>query len=224
MATKAFYFLGSLASGSGFLAMQEDGTAPTAAELSPITRLSPASGSAIAATGEMADYWAQVGRAPAVFSATAAPLVPDNTNGNGGRIPTALTGTFAAGNWPISVSAIARTNNWNGRHRFRLRVFRSTSATGASPTEITTSTVITDTTSANVTQNATDTRTATWSAPGFSLTSEYLFFTLAMEVTTAGTTVSGGRDVNLYGGSGLSITTTDFTVVTMTQHAGMIPI
>lgn len=224
MTTKTFYGLGSLASGAAYLAMQENGTAPSAAELSPITGLTPASGGTAAAVGDMSEFYAQVQRNATSFTSTTMPLTPDSTNGNGFRIPTALTGTFAAGNWTLSFAVIARSNNWNGRHRFRARVWRSTSATGTSPTEITASTQLTGATTANVVQNATDARTVTWSAPSITLSAEYLFFTVALEVTTAGTTQSGGRDLNLYGGPDTSVATTDFSVVSMTETVGIIPI
>jgi hypothetical protein len=135
------------------------------------------------------------------------PLVPNSAKGNGLRSPTLLTGTFAAGNWNLGVAVEAGESGWPGRHRFRMRLWRSANADGTSPTELTTSgTVVTDTSTANMALAAIDARNAVVSLPSLVFNNEYLFMTLAVECTTAAT-ANAGRDLEPAGGTGFHITT-----------------
>lgn len=218
MATKTYYELDSLASSSNFHALQDGGSAPSEVLFSPITGWQPSSS---VAAGNYADLDSQSEVAAGTFSTTAKPTAVDNTIGNGFRIPTALTGSFASGSWVLGVRISSNSQVYNGTLRFRWRVFRSTSVTGASATELTSAAQVSGNV-VNLQQFTLQTATVTWSAPVVTLSNEYLFFVLACEVV--GGASLPNADCNLYKHSAASIATTDFTVATLTQDVGMVPI
>lgn len=224
MAVEVFYGLPSLQSGTDFLAMQQGGTAPTGATFSPATGFRGASTSTAPTVNHTSEMWSETTRAVASFDATAKPGAPDNTNGNAFRTPAAKTGNYPSGNWTITLDTIAITTGFNGRFRYDVRVYRSTSATGSSPTEITASTLTTTATAANVLVDNHIALSVTWAAPSITLSSEYLFFTVALEITSVPTVAATNRDLILYQGTGTSVTTTNFSAGGLVEYVGMIPI
>lgn len=204
MAPKTLYWQSALASGSGFHALVDGGAAPADAPFSPAT------GWIIGTTpvGDMSALDSQTERATTAFDTTLKPLPPDNALGNGARTPTALKGQFNAGNWTFPFGVRSDTAAYNGDIRFRIRVWRSANANGSGATEITTSTIIGASTTAGLSTSVTTTVTATWAAPAFILDNEYLFFTVACEVTNR-TSIGGTKDANLRLGMS-NIVTTNF--------------
>lgn len=176
--------MGTKASGSNFLACQL--TQPSAADF-PDTGWDVNLGGGTAA-GEFADLYANVLRASTTFTGGAAPTALDTTNGNGYRLfDTPRTGSYAAGNWtfPFRVKRTGSSTGWDVRVSFLL--FRSANADGSSATAIGTR---------QVTSTATDLSTGTnvtvdydpSGGAGFSLTAEYLFLAIALEIVgTQGT-------------------------------------
>ena len=91
--------------------------------------------------------------------------------------------------------------------RWRCRVWASVNADGTSARELTSATLV----GSIVTLNATGTTfasSATWAAPAITLTSEYLFFQLEWQITTAGT--NNSCTAQFYQSAG-SIVTTDLS-------------
>jgi hypothetical protein len=209
MAVKNFYVLSSLAGTSAFQGLQEDGSAPSAAVTSPNTGWAAGT----TGTGNSSEINAQTKRGTATFtsqSSSPKPTVPDNTNGNGFRTPNALSGDFPSGNWTLSIGVRSATAAYTGRFRFRWRVFRSANADASGYTEITSSTVVSSATTADLSTTTTTQVSVTWAAPAFVLSGEYLFFLLTAEVTSAGS--GSTQDIILWVGSNSAVTTTDFTV------------
>jgi hypothetical protein len=204
MAVKTLYLLpDTAASGSNLGSMQDGGTAPTTA--------TNATGWIVSTTAptkyaEM-DAGANVANATIVAGTTAMPDASiNNTTGDSFRTPAVLYGTFAATSWTFNF-ALARSNNNSGSFTLRLRVFKSTDATGQTGlTELTGATQESATISVSA---ATFTGSITWS-PGATITlnGEYLFFSLALKIVTAASNAS--QTINLRNGSGSALTTPDF--------------
>lgn len=125
-------------------------------------------------------------RASTAFGGTAQPAGdPDNSTGDCFRSTSALTGDFATGVWTITVPVIAVTGASGQDGRVRVRIWKSSNATGTSPTEITSGAVV-GTTVTDLTTGAEQTSVATTSSiTGFSLSAEYLFVQIAWEITGA---------------------------------------
>lgn len=120
------------------------------------------------------------------FTSQATTPKPDPINTNCfGMVSPQLTGTFAATAWTFTFAVRAGTAS-SQAGRIRMRVYKANSPNAASWTELTTSTQVGTTTSA-LSTTADVTSVVTWS-PGttFTLSGEYLYFTLAWEITTAG--------------------------------------
>lgn len=205
---KTFYGLGALSSGSDFLNLQDGGTAPTDASMSPVTGWVQGTN----AVGRMANMNSQNSVAAASFSTTAAPSAPDNTIGNGFRTPSTLRGTFAAGNWTLG--GAVQGGSSGGQIRLRFDVYRSASATGASATRVTTSTLTGN--SFQVVAGFTQTSSVVWSAPSFSVDNEYIFVTVGIEVTSLD--FAAGSSTTLRQNANTGFVTTALTATGATTH------
>jgi len=117
------------------------------------------------------------------------------------RTESAYTGTFASGTWAININ-MATDVGGNGTYRIKFRVWRSTSATGASPTLIDTFDNGSDFTPPQ------SPLAISWSAPSISLNNEYLFFQAEIVMQSA---PSFGGGVNFRSSTVQTWTTTDFT-------------
>ena len=174
------YFLDSEASGSNFGSIQFAGSAPSTA--------TTATGWTVdtVAAGNYALMTYGSERASSNFGSTALPnAAPNNTTADCFRTTSTLSGDFATGVWTIAVPVIAVSAAAGQDGRVRVRLWRSTSATGASATEIT-SGAVTGTTVTNLTTGAEQVSTVTTSSiTGFSMTAEYLFVQIAWEITGA---------------------------------------
>lgn len=215
MAVKSFYELASLISGSQFLAMQDGGTAPTAADFSPRTAWNARDGSAgLAAAGTASQADSQTVKARTTFATVGSshPAAPDNTTGNAFRVPSPLYLRFPAGNWTLGLALSSTGANpsflFDGRCQARWRVFSSRAGDGSGVVELTTSTVVSAATTAALTAGTT-TINATWNAPQIILGDEYLYFALAIGITQAASTLAASTDINLKVGATAVITTTD---------------
>jgi hypothetical protein len=214
--TFTFHHLSSLAPGSNFYALQDGGTAPAPALFSPVAGWATATTGipfGDAANSGTASQLAQgTERAMSTFVTVSAahPDVPTNSVGNGWRTPTPIFGRFYAGAWTLPLRVRSQTAVMDGRFRARWRVFSSPNADGTGATELTSGPLLSPATTASLSTSADTVITTTWNAPQFDLaTPNYLFFTVAIEITSAAT-ISSARDVNLLVGS--SIVTADFTV------------
>lgn len=203
----AYYFLSATASGAIGNDTQENGTAPAAA------MMSPAQGWILStsAVGTSSEFDSQTERLASTFTSNATtpkPGVPDNTTlGNFFRTPRPVYGVLRAGAQALSVALRSTTAAWDGRGRFRWRLFYTPSLTAASPVEITTATQVTSATAANLltTGNPVAVSGSFTTATDTVLQGAYLFVTLAFEVTTVGTTGTT-KDVNLGVGANAALT------------------
>jgi hypothetical protein len=132
------------------------------------------------------------------------------TTANAFRTSTALSGVFANTNWSIVVP-LRSVTAVGGTVRVRLRVYKSANADGTGATELTGATQV-GTTSGALATGSDVNSTVTW-APGgtITLTNEYLFFAIALEVVTAGG--SNTSDALLRHGTsanGVRVVTPDF--------------
>jgi hypothetical protein len=115
---------------------------------------------------------------------------PDDWGGGGGQTfvtpsGSPITGVFANTAWTFTFAVRATTVNAQ-RGRVRLRVYKASVPSGSGAVELTAATQI-GTTTAVLSTTADVTSVVTWN-PGTTITlnNEYLFFSLAWEVTTAG--------------------------------------
>lgn len=167
------------------------------------------------AAAQSADWARGLKQASSAFSANGTTPKPTalitTLNSQALKTPAALSGVFAATAWTLTFALRASVVSAQAG-RIRMRVYRSVNADGTGATEITSATQI-GTTSAVLSTSADVTSTVTWSPGALTLNAEYLFFTLAWEVTTAGG--SNTADVLLRTGqaaAGTRIVTPDFTV------------
>lgn len=129
------------------------------------------------------------------------------------RISAATTGDFSAGTWYSSLSVIAVTAGTTHDGRALFRIWRASSSSAVSPTEITSS-IMTGTLIANLTTTVAQSSAASIQVGAFSLSNEYLFLQCAWQRTGAGG--SSTNDVLLRYGSmgqtnGTGLITTDFS-------------
>jgi len=117
--------------------------------------------------------------------------------------PVAYTGTFAAGNWTFAWNFRSSAATHSGQ--IRMRVWASTSDTGASARELTSATQAGTIITLNST-TADFNSSITWNAPSITLNNEFLFFEVEWKVTTQGTSNSCS---SLFRIGTSSITTTD---------------
>jgi Kelch motif protein len=122
------------------------------------------------------------------FSTTAGPTTGTGTTRCfSTSIP--LYGTFDGSTWTIAIALVMETTGTSGNGNFRVRIYRSTNATGSGATEITTSTLVLGNFAlATGTQQNT---TVTWTPGSFSLAGEYLFFEISCEMQSGAVTVAG---------------------------------
>lgn len=175
-AAKTLFFVDAAASGSSHGSLQDGGTAPTVAS----TTTGWVVGTTAATHYSDMAYASQQGTG--TFGTTALPSGPPGAR-NCFRTQNVATEQFVAGNWSIKLAAIA-TVAQSGTVHGRIRMWRSTSPTGASATELTTAT-LTLGNWANLTVATAQDGTVTWAAPNFALNGEYLFCEIALEITVA---------------------------------------
>lgn len=208
-ATKNFYLMGGTLLNS-YQPMQEDGTAPTDAAFATATGWIVGANAA----GNYAELEPNVERARTVFNTTAVPTaLGTGASANAFRIPSALSGSFAAGNWTLSavLRSVTAAMATAQTARLRWRVYRSANADGTSATELTSGAVLSNTVggTGNTTANHTA-RSATWNAPAITLANEYLFFACAIEVV-ANSGTGNTRDANFRQNSSSVVTTPTFS-------------
>lgn len=124
------------------------------------------------------------------FLATLQPSgAPSQENGHWAedcfRISAATTGDFSAGTWYSSLSVIAVTAGADQDGRARVRLWRSSSESAQTPTEITAGVMIGGATT-NLATTVAQSSSASTQIGAFSLANEYLFMQCAWEVTGAG--------------------------------------
>lgn len=129
------------------------------------------------------------------------------------RISAATTGDFSAGTWYSSLSVIAVTAGTTHDGRALFRLWRASSSSAVSPTQISSS-IMTGTLIANLTTTVAQSSAASIQVGAFSLANEYLFLQCAWQRTGAGG--SSTNDVLLRYGSmgtihGTGLVTADFT-------------
>lgn len=117
------------------------------------------------------------------------------------RTESAYTGTFAAGTW--SFDMIFTNSGSIGSLFGYVRLWRSTSATGASPTSIASPYAAASSNTGGVTTLI----SWTWSNSSFSLTNEYLFFQWQLSTNAS----SGSGRMTHRSSTTAQITTSDFT-------------
>jgi hypothetical protein len=150
-------------------------------------------------------------RPPSSFSTTVEPDgVIDNVYGDCLRTENIYRGQFAAGTWTLTFGLRANIVDANTPgFLLRCRVFRSTDPGGLNAIEVTTATFATGI----VTDNSTGSQSATasWSNPGFSVNNEYLFIELAGE-TALFQAASNTLTWILQQGITYTVVTSNFTV------------
>jgi hypothetical protein len=150
------------------------------------------------AAGNSASFTDQQGVASTNFTSESTNPKPASTDIHGGNpatgfvTPAALTGIFAATAWTFTFAVRAGTAS-SQAGRIRMRVFKSTSAVDGGVSGFTelTGAVQVGTTSSALSTTADVTSVVTWSPGSLTLSSEYLFFIIAWEITTASGSNSG---------------------------------
>lgn len=215
MAAINYWHLAGKQAGTNFQAMQQDGAAPATAAYTAATGWIMSSTS----SGNTDEFFSQTERAANTFGAdsTSLPGAPNNTNGNGFVIPTALTGTFEAGQWQFNFNSRSITAVWtNGVVAFKVGVYRSSAQTGTSPTLIgNTTPFVTPDSPAHALVNTLYLTTGLYDLPEFELNNEFLIFTVACKVVTAATGSGTTRDVNFAISNSAVFLTTNFTASTL---------
>lgn len=200
MAVKVFHFLNANASLLSYGKLQDGGTAPTNATTSTTC------GALVAklSSGCCHLLW---GNTTNTIDATLKPTATSGGNKSWAH-DTALTGTFAAGNWTINLNFISTVGTAHDGFP-SMRMWKYRAAPDYVSTELTSAihngSTITD---VNATAKGS---TITWNAPSITLSNEFLVIALAWNLTGS----SGNNSGNLYlrVGSevnGCKITTTDF--------------
>ncbi len=204
MATKTFYWLPDVAAGtSAFGSLQDGGNAPAPTDANSQFKVG------VTASGNYAKYFRNTQRQAADFNTTVQPdgLI-DNVHGDCLRTQNAYTGSFAAGNWTLSFGLRPNTVHVGTTATLRARIFRSKDPGGARAVELTASPLAT----ANFDGSNTSAQSlnVTWSPGAFSLSGEYLFFELTLNITGAGNLTTYTWAIQT--GPAISqITTTDFS-------------
>jgi hypothetical protein len=195
---KTFHWKNAAAAGSNFLSLQDGGTQPTGA----VTATGWTAGTTPA--GNYSLMAAGVERLAATFGATPLPdAAPNNTLGDGFRTELSYSGTFSAGDWEISISLATVTSGGDVDGNLRFRLWKSVNADGSSATAL--SDVLETSTFTNI--NGTGVAALTQALGEISLSDEYLFVQVALEITGAGGAAT--RDVLLRVGF-----STEFAVLT----------
>lgn len=219
MAAKVFWVLNTAAASPFFGgSLQEDGSAPTAANSSfgwtigvvelPYWRARL--GASAAATVFASSSYIDGSSGP-----TKGTGATNTTAGDAFRTPSPLTGTFASGTWTFDLNIRTTAGGGSGlTGGFRLRVFKSANADGSSATLISPSTTIDFDVVGLPTVNTDVNCQGFWNtAPtAIALTNEYLFFQLEWKNNVAG---NSGSNVLFRVGTA-KITTTNFIPPTIT--------
>ena len=170
---------------------QIDETSPGAdANSNPLTGWTVAK----TAAGNYAKMDSGVEQAATTFATT--PIEPDGsidtTVGDCLRTTNTYNGTFDAGNWVFRAKVIAATGGGEQDGNIGVRLFRDTSASGDTATQITAArvegAVVT-----NLTTTSAQTSDATFNPGGFTVAGEYIFLQVGWEITGAGN--NNNRDV-----------------------------
>ena len=143
-------------------------------------------------------------RAESTFTSTVQPGSSPTTT-DCWRSESALRGTFAAGNFSVACAVRAVTTGGSQDGRCRVRIWKSSSATGVGAIEIT-SGATAGTTVSNVPTASTSTSTATCAISAARFDDEYLFVQVAWEITGAG--AGAGCDILLRANESTVTTTT----------------
>ena len=225
MAVKVLYFLNTAAtSPNWFGSMQEGGVAPGAA----VTTAGFNPAKTAVTTPYFRGRWGASAKATAAQAASYIDSTSGPAKGTGATIttagdsfitPSAYSGTFAAGAWTLTLSMRPSTVTVTGR--LRMRVWASQNADGTSARELTSGALAG---SINTQSSTTTTYTAglTWSPGAITLNSEYIFFQIEWQETTAGT--ASGSATGLYLGTAL-VTTTDFAAsIVGTANIALAPV
>jgi hypothetical protein len=187
VAVKTFTLTTSVDAGPSNSALLADGVDQAAASRSPdkwtVAKLAAGNSSQYVATG------IQGSGSFSLDSTTPKPPTPLTNAQVCFKSPDILTGTFAATAWTFTFAVRAATASAQAG-RVRMRVFKTTSGAGTNSTELT-SAVLVGTTSAALSTTADATSVITWSPGSLTLASEWLFFSLAWEITTASGNNSG---------------------------------
>ncbi len=152
--------------------------------------------------------------AASVFNTTALPNAAPSTT-DCFRSESAISGSFASGNWTVSIPVIAVTGGAAQDGRMRVRVWQGAAADGSDAVEMTSAatqlSIVT-----NLTTGAQQISSGSVSVTAnLVLSAAYVFLQCAWEITGAGGT--NGHDVNLRVDSTDSkVTTTEFTPAALT--------
>src|SRR2546427_3148722 len=104
------------------------------------------------------------------------------------RTNSVYTGVFSAGTWYSSASVISVTAGLSGAGNLRWRIWRSSSFSGASATEITkfsNNSCLIGSTFTNLTTTVAQSSSASTQVASFSVSGEYLFLSTAYQIRTA---------------------------------------
>lgn len=185
----------AIASGSSHQGLIEEAVASAVALLTPSTTALMAISGAVSAVGTMAQVAMGLQKGVSGFTSTPVPTAP--LPDGAFRTEQKYTGAFETGAWTFVIGDRATSSNaWNGRHRYRIMLFRGSDPTGANAVAITT-TLLTDATTTNTSNTSTNALKVIATVDSFAVNGEYLFIAVAWEVTTKGTTISGGRPIGL---------------------------
>lgn len=216
MAVKTFYFKDAVPTGATLhRSLQDGGTAPTAATTTT---------GWVAATRAAADSCIQTGgteysRTGGNWGTTLQPsAAPSQTIGDCWRSENTLSGDFANTNWTFNFGFRSVTAAYTGRLKLAVRVWRSANANGTGAVELTGGRVVSAATTANLSTTADTTLSWTWT-PGAvkSLSNEYLFINVGIEITSAGSGTT--QDFDFRVNSTYTVVTSDFTVPVTTINA-----
>ena len=208
--SKVLYLKDAKASGSNHGSLQDGGTAPASTMIASGWIV----GTVAATKYARLAYTAE--RASSAHLTTVEPSgSPNNAVQTGAgdcfRSEDPISGRFQAGDWTFDLEVIGETQATSTHDgKIRVRVWRSTSATGANATELTGATQVTGA-YANLTNTVLQALQVVWAAPLFELNGEYLFVQLAHQLDGAGD--NAASDVHLRVGSGNVVTTASFSFV-----------
>lgn len=199
MAVKTLYFKNVTVNGA--LSLQDGGTAPTAGITTTgwqVAKSAPPNFSLMA-----------VGTEKTTFATADALATPALTAASSWRSEQPFTGVFANTNWSLvfRVRAVSAASAQTGA--VKVRIWKSTSPTGASGNTQLTSGILTGTTTAALSTTVSQSSTVTWT-PGATQTflNEYLFVQCEWAIIVASGSNTG--DVDFYIESTGAITTSDF--------------
>lgn len=207
MAAKTFYLKDAVPAGATLhRSLQDGGSAPTAAT----TTTGWNAGTNSIGQSCIQNGGSEVSRSNGQWSATLQPnAAPSQTVGDCWRSENTIDGTFANANWTFTFQIRSVTAAFTGRLKLAVRVWRSANQNGTGAVELSGGRVVSAATSANLSTSADTAVTVTWS-PGAikTLTAEYLFVNVGIEITSGG----GGttQDVDFRVGSTATMVTSDF--------------